>query len=65
MPNLAGPHLLVLVAIIVLLFGASQLPKLARGLGQSVRILKTETRAMKEDAEDDDTVTPLKQNEVL
>ena len=32
--NIAGPDLLIIVGIIVLLFGSSQLPKLARSLGQ-------------------------------
>jgi sec-independent protein translocase protein TatA len=33
--NIAGPDLLIIVGIIVLLFGSSQLPKLARSLGQA------------------------------
>ena len=32
--NIAGPDLLIIVGIVVLLFGSSQLPKLARSLGQ-------------------------------
>ena len=34
---LEGPELLVVLAIVVLVFGASQLPKLARSLGQAQR----------------------------
>ena len=30
-----GPHLLIVLAIVVLLFGATRLPALARALGQS------------------------------
>ena len=33
--NIAGPDLLIIVGIVVLLFGSSQLPKLARSLGQA------------------------------
>src|SRR5262249_60476775 len=33
--NLAGPDLLIILAIVVLLFGSTQLPKLARSLGQA------------------------------
>ena len=33
--NIAGPDLLIILGIIVLLFGSSQLPKLARSLGQA------------------------------
>ncbi|MCJ7859070.1 twin-arginine translocase TatA/TatE family subunit [Corynebacterium kalidii] len=40
--NLTGMHALVILAVILLLFGAAKLPALAKSLGQSVRILKTE-----------------------
>jgi sec-independent protein translocase protein TatA len=33
--NIAGPDLLIILAIVVLLFGSTQLPKLARSLGQA------------------------------
>jgi sec-independent protein translocase protein TatA len=36
---------------VVLLFGAKKLPEMARGLGQSMRILKAETRGLQEDGE--------------
>ncbi len=36
---------------VVLLFGAKKLPDMARGLGQSMRIIKAETRGLKEDDE--------------
>lgn len=41
--NLTGWHALVILAIIILVFGAAKLPALAKSLGQSVRILKDET----------------------
>lgn len=34
--NLAGPDLLIILVIVLLLFGAKRLPELARGLGQAV-----------------------------
>jgi sec-independent protein translocase protein TatA len=40
--NLTGWHALIILAVIVLLFGAAKLPALARSVGQSMRILKTE-----------------------
>ena len=40
--NISGVHLLLVVAVVVLLFGATKLPLMARSLGQSVKILKTE-----------------------
>jgi sec-independent protein translocase protein TatA len=38
--EIAGPDLLIIVGIIVLLFGSSQLPKLARSLGQASKEFK-------------------------
>ncbi|MFF3595305.1 Sec-independent protein translocase subunit TatA [Kitasatospora indigofera] len=43
-------HILVVVAVVVLLFGSKKLPDMARGLGRSMRILKAETAALREDA---------------
>ncbi|AYF97681.1 Sec-independent protein translocase subunit TatA/TatB [Protaetiibacter intestinalis] len=40
--NLTGWHALIVLAIVLLIFGAAKLPALARSVGQSVRILKTE-----------------------
>ena len=42
MANLGGWHLVVILFIILLLFGAPKLPGLARSLGQSMKILKKE-----------------------
>ena len=42
--NLNGWHALIVVVVILLLFGAPKIPALARSLGQSMRILKTEIR---------------------
>lgn len=35
MPNLGGPELLIVLALVLLLFGGAKLPKLARSLGQA------------------------------
>jgi len=40
--NLTGVHLLIILAILVLLFGATKLPALAKGLGQSINVFKKE-----------------------
>ncbi|MFI0541437.1 Sec-independent protein translocase subunit TatA [Streptomyces sp. WSLK1-3] len=42
-------HLLIVAIMIILLFGSKKLPEAARGLGKSMRILKSEATAMKED----------------
>jgi sec-independent protein translocase protein TatA len=39
-------HLLIVLAALVLLFGANKLPQMARSVGQSMRIFKAETRAL-------------------
>ncbi|WIE55114.1 twin-arginine translocase TatA/TatE family subunit [Curtobacterium sp. MCBD17_003] len=40
--GLTGIHLIIILGIIVLLFGATKLPALAKGLGQSITIFKKE-----------------------
>ncbi|MFJ9823896.1 Sec-independent protein translocase subunit TatA [Streptomyces sp. NPDC101160] len=42
-------HLLLVALAFILLFGSKKLPDTARSLGKSLRILKSETRAMRED----------------
>ena len=48
--NLGGPELLIVLVIVLLLFGGSQLPKLARSLGQAQKEFKKGT----DDADDAD-----------
>jgi sec-independent protein translocase protein TatA len=45
-------HLLLLLAVVVLLFGAKKLPELARGVGKSARILKAEVSEMNNEGRD-------------
>ena len=45
----AGPHLWILLIVILLLFGAAKLPALAKSMGQSARIFEGEMKAMKDD----------------
>jgi len=42
--NLTGWHLLIIVAIVLLLFGATRLPALARSIGQSTKIFREEMK---------------------
>ncbi|GAA1783549.1 twin-arginine translocase TatA/TatE family subunit [Agromyces lapidis] len=46
-----GWHALIILVVILLLFGAPKLPALARSLGQSMKILKTEVRSDKGDGD--------------
>ncbi len=43
MSDIGAPELLILLAVLILLFGASKLPDLARGTGHALRIFKAET----------------------
>lgn len=45
-------HIVILVIVILLLFGSRKLPDMARGLGRSMRILKSETEQMKKEGSD-------------
>ncbi|BAJ29332.1 MULTISPECIES: Sec-independent protein translocase subunit TatA [Kitasatospora] len=42
-------HLIIVLVVLVLLFGSKKLPEMARGLGKSMRILKAETKALREE----------------
>ncbi len=42
-----GWELMLILAVLVLLFGASKLPNAARSIGQSMRIFKAETKGMR------------------
>lgn len=52
-----GAEWLVILAIVVLVFGAAKLPDLARGTGQALRIFKSETKGLRDD-DDKDTTPP-------
>ncbi|MBA3783338.1 MAG: twin-arginine translocase TatA/TatE family subunit [Nocardioides sp.] len=59
-----GPtELLIILAVLVLLFGASKLPELARGSGRALRIFKAETKGLV-DGDDDDDVKTAEQREL-
>ena len=54
--RLGAPEIILILVVIILLFGAKKLPDMARSLGKSARILKSEAQAMKE--EGSSTATP-------
>ncbi|MGW7425525.1 Sec-independent protein translocase subunit TatA [Streptomyces sp. NPDC054813] len=53
-------HLLVVAIVFIVLFGSRKLPDTARALGKSMRILKSEAKAMKTD----DTAAPVEPTSV-
>lgn len=50
--GIGTPELLIVFAVIILLFGASKLPELARGSGRALRIFKAETKGLNDDEDD-------------
>lgn len=42
MPSIGTPELIIGLIVIFLLFGAKRMPEMARGIGQSLKIFKTE-----------------------
>ncbi|MFH8382182.1 Sec-independent protein translocase subunit TatA [Kitasatospora sp. NPDC018058] len=51
--RLSVTAIVVIVVFAIVLFGSKRLPDLARSLGQSLRILKSETKAMRSDGASD------------
>jgi sec-independent protein translocase protein TatA len=50
--GLGTPELLIILAVLILLFGAAKLPELARGSGRALRIFKAETKGLMDDDDD-------------
>ena len=76
--NLAGPDLIVILLIILVLFGAKKLPELARGMGQAVKEFqkakdqfndelhqagKSETETAKSDVKRAESTVPRSENQ--
>lgn len=49
--NITGWQLAIVALLILLLFGAPKLPGLAKSVGQSMRIFRSEVRSLHEDDE--------------
>ena len=50
-------HIVVVLIVVLVLFGAPKLPEFARNLGKSLRILKEETKSLTSDESDEKTST--------
>jgi sec-independent protein translocase protein TatA len=62
--GLGTTELLIILAVLVLLFGATKLPELARGSGRALRIFKAETKGLMDDDDDDDSLKTPEQREL-
>jgi len=64
--QIGTPEIILILAVLVLLFGAKKLPELARGSGRALRIFKAETKGLVDDDEDrteDDVDVPTREIE--
>ncbi len=61
--SLGLPELLIILAIVVIIFGASKLPQLGRGLGQGIRNFKDSMHSGEDEAGGDDPTKPGRPNE--
>ena len=52
MPSLGVPELMIVFLIIIVLFGASRIPQIAKGLGAGIRDFKKELKGTEEDEPD-------------
>ncbi|MCX2726602.1 twin-arginine translocase TatA/TatE family subunit [Thermomicrobium sp. 4228-Ro] len=59
MPNLGWQELLIILFIVVIIFGASKLPEIGRGLGQSIREFRQAAREAQETQQAEQAQTNL------
>ncbi len=60
--NLGGGEIILVLALVLILFGAKKLPELAKGLGQGIKEFKKATREVSDEIQSsmDDTSTPAR-----
>ncbi len=59
--NLGGGEIILILALVLILFGAKKLPELAKGLGHGIKEFKKATREVTDEIErsvDDNRYTP-------
>ncbi len=61
MPNIGWTELIIILFVVLLLFGANKLPDLARSMGRSARIFKSEVKEMRNE---DEAATPTQQRQI-
>jgi len=58
--GLGGTEIILILAVILLFFGAKRLPELAKGLGRGIREFKDATKEIKSDIENSTKDEPTK-----
>ena len=61
--GLGGTELLIVFVVILLVFGPSQIPKMARGLGQAMREFRKAQQEIGDELKGDDTKTKPRDQE--
>jgi len=56
--NFGGGEMVIVLLIILLLFGPSQLPKMAKGFGQAIREFKKAQREITDEIQRDEPSSP-------
>ena len=54
-------HIVVLLVLVLLIFGSSKLPDIARSVGQSMKVFKKEIKDLREDDEDKQSPAQIQQ----
>jgi sec-independent protein translocase protein TatA len=52
--NISAWHVIIVLVVVLLLFGANRLPGLAKSIGQSMKIFKNEVKDLTDDGKRDD-----------
>ncbi len=63
--RLEGWHIVIIIVIAIVLFGAPKLPGLARSVGQSLRIFKSEVKQMKDENNTGEAATDTVEGRVV
>lgn len=58
------PELLIILAIVLLVFGANKVPEVARSLGKGIRAFKSESQKLREELEADSQLDEEQEEEV-
>ncbi len=56
--GMGGNEIFIVLAIVLLLFGPTQIPKMARGLGQAMREFRRAHREVRDEVTREDDETP-------
>jgi sec-independent protein translocase protein TatA len=56
--NLGGGEIIVILAVVLILFGAKRIPELAKGMGQGIKEFKKATREVTDEIQNSANYTP-------